>query len=257
TLGSRYSSVDDVNYLTKKTNDKNLQAKEFGLNYDLGNGWNLFSRYAESFRFANADENNAVLYGTGFLKAQTGDSVDFGTSWKGEAASASYSVYSMRVDDEIMFDAVNYANINLPKSERKGFIFDGEIKLSEQIALRANYTYTDAELRSGSLKDNDVPFIAKNSGNLGVVFSLVQNLTLSFDANYVGSRYLVGDDENMMPKIDPVTLFNANILWNFKSVELGARVKNITSEKYSDSRGLYGQYPQPERAYDAHITYRF
>src|SRR4051812_4043225 len=257
TLGTRYSSVDDDNHLSKKTNDKNLQASEFGLNYNFGNGWSVFSRYAESFRFANPDENNAVPFGIDFLKAQTGDSVDFGTAWKGENASASYSIYSMRVDDEIMFDAFNYTNINLPDSNRKGFIFDGDVQLSEQIALRANYTYTDAELRSGLLKGKDVPFIAKNSGNIGVVFSFIQNLTLSFEANYVGSRYLVGDDENLLPKVDPVTLFNANILWNFKGVELGARVKNITSEKYSDSRGLYGQYPQPERAYDAHVTYRF
>ena len=112
-------------------------------------------------------------------------------------------------------------------------------------------------MSSGLLKGKDVPFIAKNSGNIGVVFNVVQNLTISFDANYVGSRYLVGDDENLKPKVDSVTLFNANILWSFKGIELGARVKNITNEHYSDSRGLYGQYPQPERAYDAHISYRF
>ena len=257
TLGSRYSSVDDVNHEKNKNHDKNLQASEFGLNYNFGNNWSLFARYAESFRFANADENNAVLPDTGFLKAQTGDSVDVGTAWKGEKASASYAVYSLRIDDEIMFDAFNYANINLPDSKRKGFVFDGDVQLSEQIALRANYTYTDAELSSGLLKGKNVPFIAENSGNFGIVFSFVQHLTVSFDANYIGSRYLVGDDENLFPKIDPVTLFNANILWSFKGVELGARVKNITNEKYSDSRGLYGQYPQPERAYDAHVTYRF
>lgn len=257
TLGSRYSSVDDVNYLSNKKNDKNVQASELGLNYDVGNGWSVFSRYAQSFRFANPDENNAVPFGIEFLEVQDGDSVDFGTAWKGEQASASYSIYSMRVDNEIMFDAFNYANINLPKSERKGFIFDGDVQLSEQIGLRANYTYTDAELSSGSLKGKDVPFIAKNSGNVGVVFNFVQNLTLSFDVNYVGRRYLVGDDENLKPKVDAVTLFGANVLWNFKDIEVGARVKNITNERYSESRGLYGQYPQPERAYDAHITYRF
>jgi iron complex outermembrane recepter protein len=257
TLGTRYSSVDDVNHLTNKTNDKNLQASELGLHYQAGNGWSVFSRYTESFRFANPDENNAVLSGVEFLKAQSGDSVDFGTAWEGEHASVAYSIYSMRVDDEIMFDAFNFTNINLPKSARKGFIFDGDIELSEQIALRANYTYTDAELRSGLLKGKNVPFIAQNSGNIGVVFSFLENLTLSFDTNYVGSRYLVGDDENLKPKADSVTLFNVNILWNLDDVEFGFRVKNITAEKYSDYKGIYGQYPQPERAYDAHVSYRF
>jgi iron complex outermembrane recepter protein len=257
TLGSRYSSVNDVNHLTNKTNDKNLQASELGLHYQASNGWSVFSRYAESFRFANPDENTAVAPGIEFLKAQSGDSVDVGTAWKGEQASVSYSIYSMRVDDEILFDAFNFTNINLPKSTRKGFIFDGDIELSEQIALRANYTYTDAELRSGSFKGKNVPFIARDSGNLGVVFSFIQNLTLSFDTNYIGSRYLVGDDGNLKPKADAVTLFNATILWNFKGVELGARVKNITSERYSDSRSVYGQYPQPDRAYDAHLSYHF
>lgn len=257
TLGSRYSAVEDTNYLADLSDDKSLQSSEFGLNYQIGNGWSLFSRYAESFRFANPDENNAVASGVVFLETQTGDSVDIGTAWQGEKASVSYSIYSMRIDDEIMFDAPTYTNINLPKSERQGFIFDGDIELSEQIALHGNYTYTDASLEAGAFAGNDVPFVAKNVANVGLLLTLVENVTTSFDANYIGSRYRVGDDANTADLVKALTLFNVNVLWDINDVELGFRIKNITAEKYSDYQGIYGQFPQAGRTYNAHVSYRF
>jgi iron complex outermembrane receptor protein len=128
--------------------------------------------------------------------------------------------------------------------------------------LRGNYTYTDAWLTAGNFKGKDVPFVAKHAGNIGVVFNLLPNFTTSLDANYIGSRYRNGDSANVVAKVEPLTLFNLNILWDINDVELGFRVKNITNEKYADfngfsSSGKLYQYPQPERTYSAHASYNF
>lgn len=257
TAGARHSNVEDKNNKNNKRRSENLNAYELGVNYQINSAWKVFARGADGFRFANADENGLILSSIDFLEAQTSKSQEAGVAWAEKTASVSYSLYHMNVENEITFDSGSYLNINLPKSERQGFLFDGNIQLSEQISLRGNYTYTDASLASGSLKGKEVPFVARDSANIGIVFNFVKNLSLAFDSNYVGSRYQLDDEQNASEKAAAVTLFNVNLLWDIKNIEVGFRVKNITSEKYSDYQSIYYQYPQPGRTYSAHIGYNF
>jgi iron complex outermembrane receptor protein len=262
--GARHAKVDDKNHAVKNKHGDSLNVGEFGINYQVDSEWRVFARYADGFRFANADENGFVAPGIDFLKAQTSKSEELGVAWTADSASVKYSLFHMVVDNEIMYDPLSGtygANINLPESERQGLLFDGDVKLNEFIGLHGNYTYTDAELTSGNFKDKKVPYVAKNSANLGVTFTFAKHLNVSVDANYLGSRYLVGDNANNQPKVDPVTLFNVNVLWDINAVELGLRIKNLTGEKYSDYEGTSWKgtflYPQPKQTYSAHVTYRF
>lgn len=264
TLGARHANVDDTNHGMKNSHKDSVNAGELGLSYQLTPEWRAFARVADGFRFANADENGYKLPSVDFLEVQTSKSQEAGVAWVGKAANVKYSLFNMTIDNEIMYDPMSGAygaNINLPESERQGLLFDGDVQLSEQIGLRANYTYTDAQLTSGNFKDKTVPFVSKHLANIGVVFTFVKDVTASIDANYTGSRYLVGDNANALAKIDPATLFNANIIWDIKGAELGFRVKNITGEAYADYQGANWKgvylYPQAERSYDAHVTYRF
>lgn len=261
--GLRYAAVDDNNHSLAKTNDESINAKELGVNYQIDNGWRLFARYAEGFRFANADENGLVLAGVKFLEVQTSASYETGVAWAGERAHVSYSLYQMTLNDEITFDAIAYANINLPDTERQGFQFDGGLTLSDEIALTANYTYTDAEVTAGSFKGKEVPYVSTHVANLGIVFTPVEALSFVLDSTYMGSRYLSGDETNSFAKVAPVQLFNLNVIWQVAQVEIAGRVKNITNERYSGLQGYSSwqaakfYYPQPERNYEASITYRF
>ncbi|GGY74586.1 TonB-dependent receptor [Cellvibrio zantedeschiae] len=262
--GLRHASVDDKNRALSNKHSDSVNIGEFGINYQIDSNWRVFGRYADGFRFANADENGFVEPDVDFLEVQTSKSQELGLAWTAESASVKYSLFNMVVDNEIMYDPMAGAygaNINLPESERQGLLFDGEVQLSEQVGLHGNYTYTDAELTSGSFKDKAVPYVAKNTANLGIVFTFIKNINVSIDANYIGSRYLVGDNANSQDQVDPVTLFNLNILWDINALELGLRVKNLTGEKYSDYEGTSWRgtylYPQPKQTYSAHATYRF
>ncbi|MFO1388244.1 TonB-dependent receptor [Cellvibrio sp.] len=262
--GVRHASVDDKNKVVSNKHTDSLNIGELGINYQIDANWRAFGRLADGFRFANADENGYVAPGIDFLKAQTSKSQELGFAWADKDASVKYSLFHMIVDNEIMYDPLSGtygANINLPESERQGLLFDGDVQLNEFIVLHGNYTYTHAELTSGNFKDKAVPFVAKNDANAGVVFTFIKNLNISVDANYIGSRYLVGDNANTQPKVDPVTIFNVNVVWNFDALELGLRVKNLTGETYSDYEGTSWKgtyvYPQPKQTYSGHVTYRF
>ena len=271
TLGARKSSVDDQNHAMKTSHSDDLTAKELGVSYQIDSGWKTFARLAEGFRFANADENGLILPGVDFLKPQTSRTGEAGFAWESNEFSSQITFYKIKLYDELMYDAVipNInsfdsfgANINLDQSERKGWVFNSELTLSSQIAFRANYTFTDSELTSGSFIGNQVPYVAENTGNIATIFSFTPDLILTVDATYTGSRYRSGDQFNAHGKTEPTTILNANILWQIKDVELNARVRNITNEiyaglqGYSPTAGNY-QYPQPGRNYDLSITYRF
>ncbi len=264
TMGARHAQVDDEDEIIKTSHKDSVNAGEFGINLQLTPQWRAFARAADGFRFANADENGYKLLTVDFLEIQTSQSQEVGVAWAENNASVKYSVFHMNINNEIMFDPLSGlygANINLPKSERRGLLFDAATQLSDQIGLQGNYTYTDAHLTSGNFEDKNVPYVAQHTANLALLFSFTKEFTARIDANYTGSRYLIGDNANMLSQITPVTLFNANIVWVIESLELGFRIKNLTGERYADYQGTSWSgiylYPQPGRTYDAHLTYRF
>lgn len=271
TAGLRQSSVEDTNQALKTSHEDDVNAGEFGLSYQLDNSWRLFGRYADGFRFANADENGLVLPNVEFLDVQTSNSAELGAEWQGESASVQWALYRMELDNELMYDAIipnsnswnGYgANINLDSSRRQGIAIDAQLTLSNEISLQTNYTYIDAELTSGSFSGNNVPSVAENRANVAIVFTPVEQLIVYLDSSYTGSRYRTGDDANARDKVDSLVLFNLNLTWQYKGVELNGRIKNLTNERYAGLYGLsptagYYQYPQPGRNYEAGIAYRF
>jgi iron complex outermembrane receptor protein len=256
-IGVRRSEVEDKNYLAARVQEDKLTASEVGVNYQLTREWRIFGRFAESFRFGNADENNLVLENVIFLKPQTGDSVEFGTAWQGQNAQVSYSIYTMSLDDEIVYDAIRYANINLPDSERNGFMLDVSTQLSKELTLSFNYTYTNAEVVEGVYTGKNVPLVAEHTGAVTVLFTPVNNLIFSLESLYTGSRFKGDDENNSQPMLNALTVFNLAATYNYRNLEFSGRINNITNELYAGYHSVWGQYPQPERNYEAGISYRF
>lgn len=264
TAGARFAQVEDKNHLYSLAQDDDLSATELGLSYDAGNNWRIFGRYAESFRFANPDENNLVAADVVFLDPQTGESFELGTEWQTAVGKVTYSVYSMTLNDEIVYDAsvpnnqfYNGANINLPDSERKGIMLTTDTTLSKELSLRFNYTYTDAEIVDGVYDGKVVPFVAENSAAANIIFTPITALNFSLEGIYTGSRYKSNDEANLGPKLPSLVVFNLAALYTYKQLEFSGRINNLTNELYAGLHSVWGQYPQPERNYAASFTYRF
>lgn len=264
TAGVRRAQVKDQNYQASLKQKDSLTASEFGLNYDFGNQWSLFGRYAESFRFGNPDENNLVASTVVFLEPQSGKSWEVGSEWSDEKSHVSYSLYQMKINDEIVYDSFtpnnqgyNGANINLPNSERKGLLLSADTQLSQEISLRLNYSYTDAQVVDGEYKGKAVPFVAKNAGSASLVLTPVVNLSFTLEANYTGARYRSNDDANSAAQLPELVVFNLGGLYSYRHLDVSLRINNITNELYAGYHSLWGQYPQPERNYQLGLAYSF
>jgi iron complex outermembrane recepter protein len=247
-------------------------ASELGASYKLDNGWRAFARVAEGFRYANPDDNGLVLPSVAFLETQESRTAEGGFEWLSEESTFQISYFNMNIKNEIFYDALipnvdssfgaRGANINLAESERNGIIVDGSLTLNSVVTLSSNYTYTDAVYLAGTFKDKTVPSVAKHNGNVNIVFNFPSSITANVSANYRGTHYRSGDEANTEALVKSVVTFDANLNWAYKNVDLSARVKNITNERYaglnlSYGGGYYVQYPQPERAYEVSLAYRF
>src|SRR5690606_12338374 len=138
-----------------------------------------------------------------------------------------------------------------------GLVLDADTRLSEELALRFNYTYTDAEVIAGVFDGKKVPFVAENSATVALLFTPVSALTFSLEGLYTGSRYKAEDESNSSAKLAPLTVFNLAATYNYRQLEVSGRINNITNELYAGYHSVWGQYPQPERNYEAGVTYRF
>jgi iron complex outermembrane recepter protein len=255
--GARLAQVEDTNNAKARAQDDELTASELGLSYDLGNAWRVFGRYAESFRFGNIDENNLVAANVIFLDPQIGKSFELGAEFEGNTTNVSYTLYRLNINDEIVFDSLQYANINLPDSERVGAMVDVNTQLSKELMIRLNYTYTDAEIVDGEYKGKTSPFVAENTASVTLTLMPVESISVNVESLYTGSRYHSYDEANSAPKLDGLTVFNVSLLHQCNAWDFSLRVNNLTNELYAGLHGTRGQYPQPERNYQAGVSYRF
>jgi len=272
TLGMRESDVEDfgktinANVETQKRGDKSARSNEIGLNYDATESWRLFTRFAEGFRYANADEYTFALEGFEFIKPQTSQSSEIGVAWQSGVRSAQWSFYEMKLQDEIGYDAAANdgwgANVNFPDSEREGANIFAATELGGWLSLNTSLSYTDAKISHGVAAGKRVPFVAKNTGTLGLSMQLFEFVSVNFNTVYTGKRYRSGDDLNTAGLIDENITFDTALLFSYKDIDISGRIENITDEHYAgyQSYSVWSgntQYPQPGRNYEASITYRF
>lgn len=263
TLGAREAEVRDRNLRQDERQKEAETVTDAGISWQATENGRVFLRRSGILRFANADENGYTLPGIDFLDPQTGVSNELGAEWNSGAAKARVVLFDMELDGELYFDAATNggwgANINLPSSERRGATVGGEYPLAEALVVGAHYTYTDAELSSGSFDGNEVPSVSENAGTVFANWSFLPGWSLYADAIYRGSRYSNDDDSNSYGKVDHYWLYNANVGWEQNGFSANLRLNNIAGEEYTTyaSRPYDAYYAAPEETVELRVGYTF
>lgn len=263
TTGARHSKANDENFINALENDESEVATEIGLSWQITPAHRVFLRNADGFRFATVDENSLTPPGQAFLDPQTSNSWDLGYEWSRGRHGIKALAYDMQLDNEIIYDPFipnvwfPGANINLDESSRRGLILDGTLGISDRVLLRANYTYTDAEITSGAFKGNAVPFVAEHTGTVAIEWAILDTLSVYLDGQYTGSRYPANDDGNTASKIADYWVYNANVRWTPGAWDINARLNNLSGEQYNSYESLFGVYPAAESTVELRVAYTF
>ncbi len=216
--------------------------------YDLGlsyarDDWRVYGKTGTSFRFANLDE----LFGfdpltglpvfAGDLKPQHGKTDEIGGSVAVGPATIRGSIYQLDLDDEIGYDASLFANINFPKTRRKGAELEGDWKIADSLQARLSYAYTNAEFREGVYSGNEIPLVPRNLASAQLTWNAGRAGSYSAAARYVGERRYLNDFTNAQGMLSSYTTLDLQAVWNLKPWKITAKLINALDKKYSPNAG--------------------
>jgi iron complex outermembrane receptor protein len=244
---------------------KNLATDVYdvGIVYLLRDETSLYCDYSSSFRFPLVDEFfTSNTWGSGGLntglRPQEGKDIEVGIRHEiSRQANVTLNYFHHAITNEIYLNPLTYQNSNYDKTIHQGLEAQGEYTVSPQLKLTANYTYTDAVFGKGSFKDNAIPAVPMHKASGGIRWTPDQAFTLNFLVNYVGSMYLVSDQENAYPKMDDYVTVDLNASRRWKNMELFAGIDNIFDAEYSEYgiislfAGTRNFYPAPGRRFTA------
>ena len=273
-VGGRYSDVKDElkdpqTFANGDELSSDAHALELGLNYRPDTSNRLYIRAEDNFRFAKVDEQ--AYSNPNGLKPQTGRSYETGWDFSGQKHTLKVSLYQLELEDEIVFDPSadkpypeapwQGANVNADKSKRFGIDTDWNWQLTDTLNLGAEYHYIDAKFTNGANKDKALPWVAKNTGRLHSSIDFSHDFQFYIEANYVGQRYIEGDNANNGDKLDSYTLLNTAINYRKNNWLASLRFDNLLDKEYVSS-GYYsdfgsGYYPGEGRSWKFSVQYQF
>ena len=244
TLGVRYAEVendlrDSFNFASGQKIDDDVTVGTFGLAIKADQNWRILFRADQNYRFAKVDEYTSALPvttppGINILKTQEGISVETGVEWASGGDTAKLLIYQLDLENEIAFDPVNFANINLDETRRKGVIASGYWQQSKKLEYSASYTFTDAEVLSGPFAGKDIPLVARHSVLLGSDYQLTEKWQLYGELFAISDRVFAGDFNNVLGRLPGYGVINLKAGYDYRDFNFTARVNNLLNKKYSD-----------------------
>ncbi len=237
--------------------DDSVTVGTIGIAIKASKSLRVIARADQNYRFAKVDEYLQPAYTPTFtpvvLKTQEGLSLETGVEWTQGSHSAKLMVYRLDLENEIAYDPVNYANINLDDTQRKGLIASGYWKTTKRLGLSASYTYTDAEVKSGAFAGKDVPFVATHSGLLSADYAMTGAWQLYGEIYAVSDRVFSGDFNNVLGKLPGYGLLNLKAEYTINDFSFSGRVNNVLNKQYSDV-GQLGTDPGTFASREAFFT---
>ncbi len=245
TVGLRHATVDNdlrdtgtfALYPSGVQVEDDVTVGTLGLAIKADTNWRVLLRADQNYRFAKVDEFMMPAFTPSFepviLKTQEGLSLEMGVEWTRGGNNAKFLVYKLDLENEIAFDPVNFANINIDDTERKGFIASGYWKTTKRVGFSASYTYTDAEISGGDLAGNDIPLVAKQSILLGSDYVISESWQLYAELFAISDRVFAGDFDNVLDKLPGYGVVNIKAEYNIDDFTFSGRVNNVFNKQYS------------------------
>ena len=294
TVGGRQTQDDKVGRLYKVKGldaewDMNLSTSRFNplaiVAWDASEDVNVYAKYATGYRSGGASSRSLSFNEFG---PEDVDSYELGFKYEGNAARLNISAYTMdRTGSQIDFSQVNFdpitqstrntlETLNAPGVTKiNGLEVDGQIAITDELQLRAAYTYTSTDVPdtvnpfNGELQPVFIVFTPENVFNVGAdytkyfkKFVLNGHFDVSkTDAANAFSQYALKNDAHTIANaslaIEDIQIGNGSG-W----IQLWAR--NLTDEAYvyrrdpqkDDKLGSYGNFNAP-RTYGLTVGYKF
>lgn len=216
-----------------------------GINYNINNG-KLYASYANAHREPNRDD----LFANPDTKAETLHDVEMG--WEQQLGKVSFTAnayYMYYVNQLVLNGQINnvgeFIRTNSGKSYRLGLELGVLSKLTKDLQVSANATFSDNKNRSfnaedsnGALQsygDTDISFSPNFMANGNVLYSPFKDFNLGVTVQYIGKQFLdnTGDKTNQLKDyVVPDLSVSYRLPFQKQEVSLRFLLNNFTNTKY-------------------------
>ena len=248
--------------------------------WDATEDLNIYAKYATGYRSGGASSRSLTFREFG---PEDVTSYELGTKYERDRVRVNTALFTMdRTGSQVDFSQVNFdpitqstrntlKTLNAPGvTEINGFEVDSQLALTDELQVRAAYTYTDTQVPdtvnpfNGELQEVFIVFTPKNVYNVSADYSkyfskFVMNAHFDVsktDAAYAFSEYALMNDAH--------TIANASLSFEYGDGWAQLWVRNLTDEAYvyrrdpqkDDKLGTYGNFNAP-RTYGLTVGYNF
>lgn len=171
------------------------------------------------------------------IRPETSSSYDVGFElfFNDMNSNLSITYFDQDINDQINFSFGVGGYENIDRVNSKGFEVTLDYQISKPISIYANYSYIDSVDGNGS----SLFYVAKDSGEVGLIYDALKNYSGSIVARYNGP------ETSGYGKIDSWVRLDINGSYRLSSSsELYLRIENLLDEEYQQ---IFG-YGTPERS---------
>ncbi|KZL27940.1 TonB-dependent siderophore receptor [Pseudovibrio sp. Ad37] len=210
-----------------------------GLSYVSDYGITPFASYGTSF---DAPPAGTTKEGRAF-KPTYAKQFEVGIKYAPTSFDGFFSVAGFQITkDNVLTNDPNHAgpvpaSIQAGEVRVRGLEFEGAVELYSGLSALGSYTYLDTEVTkdtTSALLGNQLERIPEHAGSLWLKYDFAENtwldgLSVAAGARYLGDRY--GDNENAI-KLDPVTLLDAAVSYEYQNFKLSFTGRNLADKSY-------------------------
>ena len=262
-----------------------------GITYLVTPAISLYFNYSEGFRVPTFNELFALgPFGSNpNLKPVRTQNYEIGTrTVLGTWGEVAVSLFQIDARDEILFTCQlcdfsfgDGQNRNVDKTRRRGIEGTFKARLNQYVDGIVNYTYTEAEYRTGfnlastrTVEAGDsLPQVPKHRLSMTANAHPIDGLTVSLIGLYVSTQFYLNDENNVQPRLPGYFALNSRIAYE-RPVPGGRltgflMINNMLDQKYSTSGiiaanvltggGAFERFvvPAPGIALYGGLSYRF
>lgn len=280
-LGYRLESIDQFRFDTDDSGfnvpadretrrNIDLEAYELGFSRVLTDVLTGFAKFNKGFRVPNIDENDPSSRPSPatFLNPQLSKELEVGVRRRVGESEQVLRLFKIMLDDEIA--NVSFTNINLDKTQRLGIEMEHSTALTDRVDLRAAYTYTDSEFRTGDLRGTRVPLVPAHRALFGLGYGFSDRFDSEILFTAQSDQRLGGDLDapNEEGKVPGYALADLAFKYRLEQMNLIFSVNNLFDRQYY-SQGFYnsfavfsglepvGVYPDPGRNFKLTAQFDF
>lgn len=262
---------ETVTPLPRRTLERNLAAWEAAVRQQLGAGFTVHARSGRSFRVANVDENACFFAPcTPLLEPQTAREQGVGAEWSDGRNRLRAEWFDMRVEDEIYYNNLSFANMNMPPLRRRGLQLDAEWLPAATVNVTAHYTGVDARFTRGTfggidVTDKQVPVVPRHRLSLQVGWQFVPSTRLTLAHSYVGEQRYDNDPANRFRLMPAYGVTDLKLSHRWRDLTVNAGINNLGDKAYygyaltnsSAAPTTFNAYPDARRTAYLGAEYRF